>query len=298
MVIISKLAGGIGNQLFQYSFGKSLAIKFNAEFKVDISSYANYAYHHDFELKKLFPNLKIVDSKIFEGASGNYFLNEGNIRSLDDFNNLPSDCESIIVSGYWQSEKFISANLLSELNQLFHEKIKDQAGEISSELCSHPSLTSVHIRRRDYAHMGICLEEYYVAAVKSITEATPDTLVLLFSDEPNYSRHFLNAYYPNKIRLVNTGFDLVDLYLMSICQYSIISNSTFSWWGAYLNENRKKLIIRPSPWLTIDDSDPCPARWIKVHNSVEARSIDSNKIANLTNSISTDIRTRICTTNS
>ena len=110
-------------------------------------------------------------------------------------------------------------------------------------------------------------------------EATNFSYVFLFSDEPNYSLYFLNKYFNGKIKLIKTGDDFHDLYIMSQCNNIIISNSTYSWWGAYFNENNKNIIINPDPWILVDNTTkPCPSRWVAVKNSLAIMDINLDKI--------------------
>jgi hypothetical protein len=110
-------------------------------------------------------------------------------------------------------------------------------------------------------------------------EATNFSYVFLFSDEPNYSLYFLNKYFNGKIKLIKTGDDFHDLYIMSQCNNIIISNSTYSWWGAYFNENNKNIIINPDPWILVDNTTkPCPPRWVAVKNSLAIMDINLDKI--------------------
>lgn len=277
MQVIVKLTGGIGNQLFQYVFAKGIANKFQAELLVDLSSFVNYSYHHDFELKKLIPEISIADITLYAEKKGIYFLNENIDLSLNSINILPEDCEILVISGYWQNEKYIDKSVINEINKKLYDKYEKITTVFDSE--NRSKFVALHIRRRDYRHMGLCSEEYYIGSLQYLMEATNFSYVFLFSDEPNYSLYFLNKYFNGKIKLIKTGDDFHDLYIMSQCNNIIISNSTYSWWGAYFNENNKNIIINPDPWILVDNTTkPCPSRWVAVKNSLAIMDINLDKI--------------------
>ena len=280
MQVIVKLAGGIGNQLFQYVFAKGIANKFQAELLVDLSSFVNYSYHHDFELKKLIPEISIADITLYAEKKGIYFLNENIDLSLNSINILPEDCEILVISGYWQNEKYIDKSVINEINKKLYDKYEKITTVFDSE--NRSKFVALHIRRRDYRHMGLCSEEYYIGSLQYLMETTNFSYVFLFSDEPNYSLYFLNKYFNGKIKLIKTGDDFHDLYIMSQCNNIIISNSTYSWWGAYFNENNKNIIINPDPWILVDNTTkPCPPRWVAVKNSLAIMDINLDKISEI-----------------
>ena len=98
--------------------------------------------------------------------------------------------------------------------------------------------------------------------------------------------YFLNAKFNGRINLIKNDDDLHDLYIMSKCKHIIISNSTYSWWGAYFNESNKKTIINPSPWLSINDTTkPCPLRWISIPSALKNNELDYSKILEIKNNI-------------
>jgi hypothetical protein len=279
MLIISKLSGGIGNQLFQYAFGRSLALRFECELKVDISSFENYSYHSDFELSRLLPDLEVAGIDLLNEKPGNYYLHEGSMSSLNDFGPAPDDCKVIVIAGYWQNETYINPSVVGEIYDALIVKCDGFPWRTDFGLDDDFELMAVHIRRRDYAHMGLCMEEYYIACIKVILNNNPNSKILLFSDEPNYSFSFLNKYFPGMIITIKTGDDFLDLYIMSKCESIIVSNSTFSWWGAYFNESNKKYIFCPEPWIIIDNkTKPCPGRWRSVQNAVREKFINSEVI--------------------
>lgn len=271
--------GGIGNQIFQYCFARSIANKFNAELKIDISSYENYSYTSNFELKELIPNLQFTDHKIMSEGLGVYYLNEDSINSLGELKYIPEDCRVIVISGYWQKEEFLDQSVVLEFYNYMKMRFSEKFNGYLNENPDYVKSIAVHVRRRDYAHMGLCKEEYYIGCIESLVASEPKAKIYLFSDEPNYSISFLTKYFPDRICLIKAESDFTELYFLTQCQNIIISNSTYSWWGAYFNERTKKNIIRPSPWILQDlNLDPCPKRWVKINNSVCNQIIDPESI--------------------
>lgn len=279
MRIVTKVSGGIGNQLFQYLVGKSLASRLNVDHFVDSSSFSNYSYHHDFELAKVDPDLRLLDEPYNLGTKKVYMLREVQGISPSSIERLPPDCNTLVLEGYWQDENYFDVRQMEEI----YSKIKEFSVANHRDLidaCVHdqPSI-AVHIRRRDYQHMGICKEEYYVGAIKFLLEVSPEAVIFLFSDEPNYSSWFLKKYFSDQLRQIRSGSDFADLYIMSLSNFNVISNSTFSWWGARFNEQRKGVIIAPEPWVVIDRSvKPCPDRWMKLPLAVSQRKVDDQVV--------------------
>jgi hypothetical protein len=275
------LGGGIGNQLFQFLAGKSLAARLNCEHFVDISSFVSYSFHHDFELKKIDQNIKVLSTDLNNISKGTYFLNETigiKLNAIDPIS-FPSDCSTLVLKGYWQHED----NFSKDIAYAFYDQIRCWSESISSSYLDSINIDSpfisLHLRRRDYLHMGICKEEYYIGAAKFLLESYSDAKIFVFSDEPNYSLNFLSLYFSDKIKIINSGHDFVDLYIMSLSKAIVISNSTFSWWGAYFNEKEKDLIIAPEPWVLIDATvQPCPNRWLKLPLAVSRKFIDTDVV--------------------
>ena len=180
------------------------------------------------------------------------------------------------LKGYWQSEKYFENNKLNILNDL--RIITDQSSqnvEISKQIASNVSV-SLHIRRGDYvsnseynATHGTCSLSYYKTAVSYLLKNIGKNFTIFaFSDDPEWV--YSNLKLPVDIRFVNNNsseYSYEDLRLMSECNHNIIANSSFSWWGAWLNTNNNKIVIAPSKWYAnqyIKNNDIIPANWIKI----------------------------------
>ena len=140
----------------------------------------------------------------------------------------------------------------------------------------------MHVRRRDYALMGLCRESYYCASIAALRQQHPDAELFVFTDEPNHVRHWM-AQQGLAGSFVDTGDDLVDLELMASCRHFVIANSSYSWWAARWGEARGGLVLCPREWVLIGGAaNPCPARWIQVRDAVQPFTLDPQDIATRT----------------
>lgn len=256
-MVTCKLKGGLGNQLFQIATVCNLAIE------------NNDCYAFNFE-DCYTPMQGFKSSKYKETIYSNF----QEINNIDDNNvyieptfeyKKISYSENIILDGYFQSENYFY-NTRDTIIDLFNLNYKQW--EISKFIEQLPKpITSIHIRRGDYlpyTHIVNALDEgYYLETIQMINDKTRS--FLMFSDDIKWAKE--------KYKLKNMYFsefndELCDLILMSKCDNNIIANSTFSWWGAYLNKNKNKTVLSPKIWFNpesgIDDKDIIPDSWIKI----------------------------------
>jgi hypothetical protein len=258
-MIITKIQGGLGNQMFQYAYGKHLATKYKKKLYCDINFYQYQSFRNfslqDFEnidLDTSVDNIK-VDFPIYK-IDDNF-----NYKEIPE----PNNC-GYYLDGYWQSEKYFK-----ESEFIIREDFKPNE-ETLSKLLRTPFIDSntisLHIRRTDYltsnGYHPVQPIEYYQNAVEKIGEYD---YIFVFSDDINWCKENLN--FKNMIFI--DGFtDIEDLHLMSMCKNNIIANSSFSWWGAWLNNNVDKKVIAPIKWFgektNINYSDIIPNDWIKI----------------------------------
>jgi hypothetical protein len=256
-MIITKLQGGLGNQIFQWGYGKSLSITHGIDLFLDTTHYNNQLSNtpRKYELIK-FPNLK--------HNKPNYG-NKRIIQISDNFNYEKlhyDDNYSYYLNGFWQSEKYflnISDIIRDELqpDDETLEKLKSKVEDNS---------VSLHIRRTDYVTSNgfhpVQTIEYYNKALETIGDYNQ---LLVFSDDISWCKN--NLKYDN-IFFVENQDSIEDLWLMSLCAHNIIANSSFSWWGAWLNKNKNKKVIAPMNWFggssELNQSDIVPDTWIKI----------------------------------
>lgn len=253
-MISSRLFGGLGNQMFQISAAYSLAVKNN-----DTSGFNfNECYTplqgrpSKFYVGNIFKNVSAIDHYDFK----NYYT-----ESSHEYSPIPYS-NDLLLDGYFQSEKYFN-NIKDEIINLFY--MDTYSNEINEFLKYDKPVTSVHIRRGDYLKNPnihpTCDLNYYKNAIEMIG----DSYFLFLSDDIEWVKQ--NFKGENYI-FSDFNNDILELELMSKCQNNIIANSTFSWWGAYLNKNVNKKIIAPLIWFgekgPKNYSDVVPESWIKI----------------------------------
>lgn len=257
-MIISKLQGGLANQIFQWAFGRSLSEKYNIPLFLDINFYNNQVgiTKREFSLSK-FPNLK-------------YEINIPNIgqiyRISDDFifrEYILSNSDSYYLDGYWQSEKYFKG--IEDIIRKELSPTDDIKNRLKSNLTDSKSV-SLHVRRTDYITSNgfhpLQTIKYYEEALNIIGDY--DNL-FIFSDDIEWCRNNLNF---DKSVFMDGFTDIEDIWMMSMCDNNIIANSSFSWWGAWLNNNPNKKVVAPLNWFghhaNLNTSDIIPDNWIKI----------------------------------
>lgn len=265
-MIISKLQGGLANQIFQWAYGKSLSTKNNTDLYLDTSFYNNQqgCTPRKFSLNK-FPNLdlKLFDvNKISENINI-YLINDDSTFIDINYNND----NHYYLNGYWCSEIYFEENkkIIAEslsYDDNFINKIKDSVYKYVLD----KNVVSIHIRRTDYVtsngYHPVLPISYYEEALKIIKDYD---LLYVFSDDIEWCKNNLRF---DNIHFVEGLDDIEDLWLMSLCKNNIIANSTFSWWGAWLNKNPDKKVISPNNWfgnhVNINQSNIVPKNWIRI----------------------------------
>ena len=263
-MITVKIMGGLGNQLFQYAFGRSLSIDLDTELFFDISFFdtefarsLNHIFYklNHFNIKENFNNLKFSDDYIDKSSKLNcyqeaYFNEVTDFPSLRNINKIQLPA---FFHGFWQSEKYFLHNQNIIRNELqLNTPLYGKNKEIASDILDHNSV-ALHIRRGEYKnlpHFGMCDTGYYERSVSFIEKRVENPKFFIFSDDHEWVKKNIQIPYPTyhvTHNNVETGFE--DLKLMSLCKHFIIANSSFSWWGAWLSSNDDKIITTPKPWL-------------------------------------------------
>jgi hypothetical protein len=291
-MIIVKLKGGLGNQLFQYALGKNLARKNNTDLYLDLSVYFNSIQRHDYTLRGyelsafninealiLPPQIPFLPALIAKRASNilhkakmkasMHIIKERGFQFNDKVLSIKNN--SYII-GYWHSEKYfkeIEKELRKDL--VLKEKLSNNALEYSRQIRDTESI-SLHIRRGDYLTNTWAKETYhslpipyYQQAVEVIQGTGVPINCFVFSDDPSWVKE--NLKLNNKLTFVTGNKNYEDLHLMSLCKHNVIANSSFSWWGAWLNQNQSKTVIAPKNWFIdekIDTRDLIPEGWKRI----------------------------------
>ena len=291
-MVISNIIGGLGNQMFQYATGRTLSLRLSVQLKLDLRDFSSYPLHQGFELSKLFDcnveiasnnDLKAVlgwqEAKLVQRILKRPQLNRFSYRSYviePSFNywvGINTLKENIYLDGYWQSERyFISfADKIRE-DFTFKQPLSNQNADIADKI-SRVNAVSLHVRRGDYisdkrnAFIGVCTLDYYKTAIEIIKTQVDNPMFFVYSDDINWVKNNLvldkTAVFVNH----NLGHESYnDMRLMSLCQHHIIANSSFSWWGAWLNNSPNKIVIAPKQWFANmqDTSDLMPENWLKM----------------------------------
>lgn len=293
-MLLIKIKGGLGNQMFQYATGRLLSHKNGIDLFLDANFIPSNKKEEsrDFDLIKFnivaSPSLpeeaeKIrnklgIFSKIIRKIKTKIFskyildFHPKLLRKIDQ--KIKKD-KDVYVEGYFQSEKnFLEIKdiLLKEFT-LKEEFQSETFKKIQAELISKNSV-SVHVRRGDYTsnpsvqkYHGACSLEYYKNAINKVKESVENPVFYFFSDDPNWISENFEL---NENKKIISGKNLStpeELILMSSCKHNIIANSTFSWWGAWLNQNHDKIVISPTPWVEkLPNPHPniIPETWIKM----------------------------------
>jgi hypothetical protein len=259
-IVTSKLKGGLGNYLFQIAAAYAHSKKNEKLLTFDFSNV--YVVHQNIDHYKSNIFSKLSFSKVDKVLS-NY--NE----PFFNYSEIPNFQGSLCLDGYFQSEKYFSF-YRDEILNLFdigvnYKKIIDKK---YSELVLK-NTCSIHVRRGDYlnhpdVHPTLTLN-YYSQAISHFGD---EVTFLVFSDDINWCKENLHLL-TDKLVYIEGNTDYQDLYLMSICKNNIICNSTFSWWGAWLNQNNNKKVISPSVWFGdklkhYNTDDLYCENWIKI----------------------------------
>lgn len=265
-MIIIKMNGGLGNQLQQYALYEKLR-SLGKEVKLDISWFykdLGKASRRDLELD-YFPNViyeictdkeqqKIMGNRnIIKKISEKIHLTRSPVYTESQmYDEKLFQMDNKILEGYWACEAYY-ADIMNELQQkLQFPEIKNPKNVKMKEKMEQTNSVSIHLRRGDYLTAenqqmfgGICTEEYYNKAVAYMREQVENVRFFVFSDDPMYAG---KRYAGKEFTIVdiNHGKESYwDMYLMSCCKHNICANSTFSFWGARLNQNERKIMVRP-----------------------------------------------------
>tara|TARA_R110001606_G_scaffold393197_2_gene562924 strand:+ start:535 stop:1302 length:768 start_codon:yes stop_codon:yes gene_type:complete len=255
-MIVCKLQGGLGNQLFQYASAISIA-KHNL---VDVEFvWESLQTNNQWPLTlDKFPN---VDLKMFNSFYNGFHTISDNFK----YKKIVTQDKNLFLNGYWQSEKYFK-EYREEILELFRPTT-DTLSECCDVFDSNLKYTSVHIRRGDYLNLPdyhpTCTMEYYNKAFEVLKDKTDKFII--FSDDIKWCK---KTFIGEEFTFSENRKDVDDLYLMSLCDNHIIANSSFSWWGAWLNVNVDKVVIAPTKWfgeqLKSNTGDIIPKGWIKI----------------------------------
>jgi len=295
-MIIVKLDGGLGNQMFQMAIGRILAEK-NQTFLTFDKTFFNYNKRRLGHTPRNYELRIFEESYLFAGEKE--ILNFHRLSTINrikrklglnypksfressfDFNSRVLNQKApVYLRGFFQSYKYFKGyeelikkifvfpqNCLEEINQELLKHIKDS------------STLAIHIRRGDYVqdksiqqYHGNLTTEYYLKAISTVVSKISGLTLIFFSDDNQWvKKEFQNLDHQKMFVDYNTGANSwKDMFLMSCCNHQIIANSSFSWWAAWLNENPDKMVIAPKKWFEksekdMNTKDLIPPQWIRI----------------------------------
>jgi hypothetical protein len=290
-MIVTRLVGGLGNQVFQYAAGRSLAARLGAELVLDSSwiegaggagpgsarSYRLGCFALPYEpvpaqrvarvpaqtrieyhLQRLLPSRRPKLTALVEERGGE--LDGRFFTARDD----------TLLLGFWESERYFAEHVALIRSEL---RFAAEPGPALAAEIGERASVSLHVRRGDKlttaaaAAKHVSLEpSWYAAALETLARraGSLDT-AYVFSDDPEWCRDHLELPLPTVV--VDGHADHEDLRLMSLCRHHVIANSTFGWWGAWLDPRPDSVVVAPATWrLDRPTPDAVPGRWIQVEN--------------------------------
>jgi hypothetical protein len=292
-MIIVELLGGLGNQMFQYAFGRYLALKNKTKLKLDTTAFgkSGYGTARLYELGVFNINAELATAteiketrneppgrwlkKTKRWLKKNGWLPKKNFLREIDYQpeELLTLGDNAYLEGFFQNEKYFQpiADIIRDDFTLTPELTNFNPG--LAEKIKNSNSISLHVRRGDYANdpgtqkfHGLLTLEYYRAAIKIIERGIKNPSYFVFSDDSEWCQ--TNLKMPAETIFIS-GKAYEDLILMSYCQHNIIANSSFSWWAAWLNNNKQKMIIAPKQWLANEKDNEktknmIPPNWVRI----------------------------------
>ncbi len=288
-MIISKIFGGLGNQMFQYAMGRALAKRQGKEYKIDISAFEQYRLH-----RYSLPSLNItapiatrdeilalkgkpvtgsVTGKFLQlfSKKNSHYVKEPSYLFSQKMHDLQADA---YLEGYWQSEKYFNDAAELIRKEFTFKPEPDAMNKALLEHIKSVNAIAVHVRRGDYVSNantnkfhGTTPIDYYQRAFDSMTKQVDNPYVFIFSDDALWVKENLHFSIPTQYVDHNSSDkNYEDLRLISACKHHIIANSSFSWWGAWLAEHPEQKVIAPLKWFNADQEtrDLIPERWQRM----------------------------------
>lgn len=292
-MIITRVIGGLGNQMFQYAAGLSLSIRNNTNHVLDINDFGDTYTLRKYELDAFDFNPVLAPinptkllrryysrpfwylpikhrSTAMRWLTGYTYFRETQANVMTSFFKLPSNC---YLDGHWNSEIYFKDHQQLVRNAYTFSSIKDSSIKRYAALIGKCNSVSIHVRRTDYETVsknlnlfGLCGTDYYESAMSYINSRIKNVVYFVFADDKQWAK---NNIKPQKkcFYIEHSADNFEDMRLMSLCNHNIIANSTFSWWGAWLNPNKDKIVVAPKSWWKADhmnDQDVVPKHWKKI----------------------------------
>lgn len=285
-MIVVKMQGGLGNQLFCYAFAKALEQK-GYDVKIDtsvfqfnkIDKYECDKYDIDLKISSQEDNKKVFNNSVIAKVLKRVGIDIS--KKIYEKNQLFDEAllncrDNSYVEGFFQCENYfknIREILLQQIR--INRPLSEYTQDIKKQIISSRNSCSIHVRRGDMANNinikihGVCSLEYYKAAISFLETKLGKMNYFIFSDDIAWCKNNLKIKNATFVHSTENRIAHEDIFLMSLCEHNIIANSTFSWWGAWLNSNTHKICLAPKKWyesieLQLNAKDIIPKEWVRI----------------------------------
>lgn len=285
--IIVRIMGGLGNQMFQYAWGRFLADRLNVPLELDLTTFdegyearsfaldyfnitTKLASREDVALLRKRPFWGVKAFRKLLGVRTGHVRENGN-HAIDE--GLFSVKPPALLDGYWQCARYmeLARSLINKDFQFM--RALSSSNEEHLECINASESVALHVRRGDYvsnptfnAVHGVCSIDYYRKAVALMLDLLKDSRFYVFSDDLSWVSENLDLPQGTVFIDNNQNVPHEDLRLMTACKHNVIANSSFSWWGAFLGQYSDKQVIAPLQWYAQGRSsgDFLPSSWLKL----------------------------------
>lgn len=289
-MVIVEISGGLGNQMFQYALGQKL-ISMGKEVKYDLSFYNERVQTlRKFELDIFHADCpEASSSELCRFGRGNslrsrlkqkFGCDKQKIYEEDlDLGYQPQvfELDDIYLSGYWQSELYFK-DIRKQILPIYRmpEGMPENSKKFLARITEGNSV-SIHVRRGDYlseenyrVYGGICTESYYENAIAYMRKSLDHPKFYVFSNDSKWAKMQFKGRDMEVVECSNNESSCFDMFFMSNCKANIVANSTFSWWGAWLNPSNEKIVIAPKKWFNNHEvNDITCESWVKMDSQGE-----------------------------
>lgn len=289
-VIVVRILGGLGNQMFQYACGRAAALRCRGRLLLDISAFERYKQHRygldDLSISAKSAPRRLQTSSTIQAGLHRIGLTKHWQMTLQGFDCIEEDevltfepdilahHSKAYFAGYWQDETYFTdaADVIRSEFQLCQPDSAPSAREMTK---NDAPLVSLHIRRGDYVQNpiansvhGVLGLDYYHKAIEFVSNRIGEHFnIVVFSDDIDWARQ--NLVFKQPLIFISGSIRTPhgDLHLMASCDHHIIANSSFSWWGAWLNPSKEKIIVTPKRWFNepkLVHRHICPPSWERI----------------------------------
>lgn len=281
-MVIVRIWEGLGNQLFQYAYARALALRTGQRVYLDISEYEMRPEPiREYQLCRFKIRQPVihcgrawpfVNKDRYFAADTKYFryFPVGFIKEEDSYykEELRELKGLLYIKGWFQSERYFQ-EFADRIREEIYPKDRIRITQQIRKILEAENTVSVHVRRGDFKKArNILPREYYENAKAVISRSIKNPYYIIFSDDISYVKERMD--FGTRCLYMDQSYsyeDYEELMIMSRCRHNIIANSTFSWWGAWLNRNENKVVVAPGKWFlcgVAKEADVIPAGWIRV----------------------------------